>query len=303
METILIAGGTGLIGKYLTIHLQEKGYRVRILSRQKKSELSENSYFWDITSNYIDENALTNVDFIINLSGENIGSKRWTKKRKQEILASRINSTKLLFNKVQQNNLSLKGYLTASAVGYYGAKTTEKIFIESDKAATDFLGSICNEWEAASLLFSNQNIRTVQIRTGIVLSRNGGVLQKMTQPIKMGFGSILGNGQQYVPWIHIVDLCRLYEFALCNTNLLSAYNAVAPEHVTHKDLTYTLAARFHKKIWLPKLPAFLMKILLGNMSDLVLYGSRISSQKIKEAGFKYRFPTIDKALTEIFDKK
>lgn len=300
MEKVLIAGGSGLIGQQLAKHLQNKGYAVRILGRSKDAKPTYPTYIWNIASNYIETDALQQVDYIINLAGENIGSKAWTKKRKKEILTSRTKSTKLLFKTILQNKIPLKAYITASAVGYYGAITSEKIFTEKDKHADDFLGNVCEKWETASHVIENLNIRTVQIRTGVVLTQKGGALEKMMTPIKKGFGAVLGNGNQFVPWIHIDDLCGIYEFALQNSKIEGAYNGVAPEYIEHKYFTYSLAKKLKKKIWLPAIPAFMLKLLLGEMADLVLYGSRISSEKLAKTGFQFNYPSLEKAFKAIF---
>ncbi len=300
MSTVLIAGGSGLVGRYLSKYLHDKGYSIKILSRYAKPENPYPTFIWNLTSGYIDEAAFTNVDHIINLSGENIGSKKWTSKRKEAILSSRVQSTQLLFKKVTQLNIPLKSFISASAVGYYGAITSEKIFTETDYPAKDFLGSICEKWEAASYLFAEHGIRTAQIRTGLVLTPKSGALEKITTPIKKGFGAVLGSGKQYVPWIHIKDLCSLYEFTLRNSNMEGAYNAVAPEYINQRDVTYSIAKSLNKKIWLPKLPAFLLKLLLGEMANLILFGSRVSAQKILNAGFEFEFPKLAPTLKILF---
>jgi len=255
LETVLIAGGTGLIGKHLSLYLKNKGYRVRLLSRNKTKNPTFPTYIWNITTGYIEKDALTDVTYIINLTGANIGRKRWTKNRKNEILTSRIASAKLLFKEVQGNKIKLKAYITASAIGYYGAKTTNKIHKENDTHATDYLSNVCYHWEKASLIFEEKKVRTVQIRTGVVLTPNDGALEKMIQPIQLGFGAVLGKGSQYMPWIHIEDLCALYEFTLKNSEIIGTYNDVAPSHVTNKEFTKVLAKRLNKRIWLPNIPS------------------------------------------------
>lgn len=300
MSIVLIAGGSGLVGKYLAKYLQEKSYAVRILSREKKCLSRFPTFIWDVATGYIDEKAFSNVDFIINLAGENIGSSTWSENRKEDILTSRIDSTKLLYEKTIEFNTPLKSFITASAVGYYGAITSEKIFQETDKPASDFLGSVCKKWEIESHLFSENGIRTVRIRTGLVLTPKGGALEKIANPIKKRFGTVLGNGKQYVPWIHINDLCRIYEFALQNSEIEGAYNAVAPEYIDQKDFTLSLAKTLKKKIWMPNVPAFILKLLLGERSDLVLFGSRISMKKIQNETFKFNFRTLETALESLF---
>lgn len=289
MATVLITGGSGFIGKHLTQMLQKNGYNVTILSRETSKP---NHFQWSINNSFIEEKAITSAQYIIHLAGANIGSKRWTKKRKQEIINSRIKSTTLLYQKVKELNPNLKAFISASGVGYYGAITSEKIFTEKDKPHNDFLSKTCKLWENASTPFKNLKIRTVIFRTGIVYDKKEGAFKKIKLPIKKGFGTILGNGKQYMPWIHINDLCKLYLLAIENPKLKGVYNAVAPEHITNKELTKTIAKKTKKRIWLPNIPAFVLKIVLGKMSDLVLYGSRVSSEKIQKTGFTFQFKHI-----------
>jgi len=292
METVLITGGTGLVGKNLGILLRNKGYVVKTLS----SKPSEKNYFWDIDKQEIGCEALQNVDHIIHLAGANIGEKYWTKKRKKLILDSRVNSAQLLFDAVKKRAVKPKTFISASAIGYYGAFTIEKIFTEKDNAATDFLGTVCKEWELAATKFETIGLRVVKIRTAVVLSPNGGALQSILKPMKYGFGAVLGNGKQYMPWIHIDDLCEIYCKAIGDKSMSGAYNAVAPEHITNRDFTKILAQRLHKPLLLPAIPSIFFKLLLGQMSDLLLKGSRISCEKIISTGFIFKYSNIRQAL-------
>lgn len=297
METILITGGTGLIGKQLSVLLREKNYNVTVLSRTNSE--APNSYFWDIEKGFIEERAIEQADYIIHLAGAGIAEERWTKKRKRELIDSRVNSTKLLYKKVVQLNPKLKGFIASSGIGYYGAITSEKIFTESEAAGKDFLAVICKLWEKESIKFDSINIRTVILRTGIVLSKKGGAYEKISKPIKLGAGSVLGNGNQYVPWIHIADLCSMYIQAIENTKLHGVYNAVSPEHTTNLELTQKIAENLNKKIRLPNTPAFVLKALLGKMSVILLEGSRVSSEKIIATKFKFKYASLMEALKQI----
>jgi len=297
METILITGGTGLIGKQLGILLREKNYNVTVLSRTNSE--APNSYFWDIEKNFIEEKAITEADYIIHLAGAGIADERWTKKRKKELIDSRVNSTKLLYKNVVKLNPKLKGFIAASGIGYYGAITSETIFTENDAAGNDFLATICKLWEKESIKFDAINIRTVILRTGIVLSKKGGAYEKMSKPIKLGVGSILGNGNQYVPWIHITDLCNIYIDAIENQKIHGIYNAVSPQHTTNVALTNSIAESLNKKIRFPNTPAFVLKTLLGKMAIILLEGSKVSSEKILSTGFQFKYPTLKKALNKI----
>ena len=300
MASVLVTGGTGLIGKQLCKLLKATGYKVAILSRHKSTD--QNTYYWNINENYIDPDALTKTEYIIHLAGANIAEKRWTKKRKQKLIDSRIKSTNLLFEKVKVLNPTLKGFIAASGVGYYGAITSHKIYVENDPSGNDLLSIICQLWEKATNQFNLLNIRTVLFRTGVVLSKDGGAFAKLIKPIKLVFGAALGNGQQFMPWIHIDDLCQMYLYAIENTELSGIYNAVAPEHITNKTLTHKLSRAFHKKIWLPNIPTFVLKLILGKMAIMLLNGSRVSSEKIEKTTFNFNYKTLDTALNNLLEK-
>lgn len=297
MTSILVTGGTGFIGNHLCNLLRSKGYNVLILSRNKTN--SPNTFYWNITENYIDPKAIQIADYIVHLTGAGIADKRWTKKRKKELIDSRVKSTNLLFNKIKEFNPALKGFISASGIGFYGAVTSNKIYSEKDSVGTDFLAEVCKAWESASNQFNSLNIRTVIFRTGIVLSKTGGAFEKMSQPIKLGIGSPIGTGNQYMPWIHLEDLCNLFLEAIENEQFKGIYNATAPEHITNKELTKKIASSLHKKIWLPNVPDFILRLIFGEMAVILLEGSRISSNKIEKTGFQFKFPTIQKAIQEL----
>lgn len=303
MKTILITGGTGLIGRHLCRKLVEKGYDVVLLSRNRNRANSYPVYNWDPGKNEIEGEAIAMADYIIHLAGAGMGDKRWTKKRKLLIADSRIKTTELLFNKVRDTGFKIKAFITASATGYYGSVTSEKIFCESDPPGKDFLGEICRQWEQTAGKFEESGIRTVKIRTGIVLTKKGGALARMITPVKTGIGSALGSGRQYLPWIHIDDLCEIYIRAIGDAQMSGAYNAVAPEHVTNKYFMRTLASVLKKPFFFPNIPALVMKILFGRMSEILLNGSRISSDKILAENYKFSFPDLKSALNDLFHGK
>jgi uncharacterized protein len=303
METVLITGGTGLIGKHLCKTLKEKGYNIALLSRINDLAGNIPVYTWDPENNVIDPKAVSAADYIIHLAGAGISDKRWTKKRRAIILNSRIKTCELLFNKVHESGTKLKAFISASGIGYYGAVTSEKIFTETDNPSGEFIGEVCRQWEHSAGMFEKSGIRTVKVRTGIVLTGKGGALARMALPVKSGFGSALGSGRQYIPWIHIDDLCNIYIKAIADKKMTGAYNAVAPEHVTNKEFIRTLAKILGKPFFLPAVPAFVIKILFGKMSGILLYGSRISSGKIISAGFDFKFPDLENALKTLFPKR
>ena len=295
MKNVLITGGTGLIGKRLSHLLKSKGYQVRILSRKKINNNSDQIFTWNIKKNYIDQNAFKNLDHIIHLAGAGIANKKWTHKRKKEIIDSRVISTQLLYNTVKELKVPLKTFISASAIGYYGSITSETIFKETDQAAGDFLGKVCKRWEQSIFQFKKLTIRTIALRTGIVLSKNGGALKKITTPII----APLGNGKQYMPWIHIDDLCRLYMQALEDDRIKGSYNAVSSEHHTNYSFSQSVA-KIYKRPLLPiGAPKFILKAILGEMSTIVLNGSRISANKIKKLDFKFHYEKLEDALKSL----
>jgi len=300
MTKVLITGGSGLVGKELSKKLIEKGYEVLILSRNKSRPEIPNTYYWNPEKEEIDSEAIANTDYIIHLAGANIGEKRWTTKRKQEILDSRVKTAELLLKKINETQAKPKAFISASATGYYGAITSDKTFVETDTPANDFLGKTCLNWEESADKFAETGIRTVKIRTGLVLTKKGGALEKMLVPVKLGLGSPIGSGKQYMPWIHIDDLCNIYMKAIEDTKMEGAFNAVAPEHITNKEFMKTLAEVLKKPFWFPNIPSFVLKIVFGEMSKIVLKGSKVSSEKIIKVDYRFEFTNLKDAFDDLF---
>ncbi len=301
-ETVLITGGTGLVGKRLTKKLLKKGYNVSILSRTAKQSDTVKYYTWNIVEKTIDKQAVLTADYIIHLAGAGVADKRWTKNRKKLIIDSRVKSVELLFNTAKENNHKLKAFISASGTNCYGTTTSEKIFTENDTFANDFLGKVCELWENAANKFKSLDIRVVKLRTGIVLSKSGGAFEKLSKPIKLGFGSIIGSGKQYMPWIHINDLCEMYISAIEKNSINGSYNAISPEYQNNESFTKLIAKSFNKPIWLPKIPSHFLRLILGEMSTIVTEGSRVSSKKIERTGFKFKYPTLESALKNLVSK-
>ena len=293
MAKILLTGGTGLIGKVLEKKLTQKNHEVQILTRNPRKE---NHFKWDIKKSFIDDNAFENLDYIIHLAGAGIADKKWTKLRKAELINSRVESANLLYSKVKEFNVPLKGFISSSGIGYYGAITSEQIYTEEDKPADDFIAKICIEWENAAHQFQNNNIPVTILRTGVVLSKDGGALQKMNTPL---FLSALGNGKQYVPWIHIEDLCNLYIKAIEDEAFKGIYNGVAPDHQTNSSFTKSLGQVLKKLITPINVPGFVLKTVLGELAVIVLAGSRVSSKKV-EQHYNFEFEDLKKALQHIY---
>ncbi|MGI9653423.1 TIGR01777 family oxidoreductase [Chryseobacterium sp. RLHN22] len=300
-ETVLITGASGAIARVLSKKL-ENDYSIRFLTRKKEAE---NEFEWDLENNIIDENVFENISHIIHLAGANISEKRWTDDRKKELISSRVDSAKLILNTLKKKNVKLKSFISASGINYYGTKTTDKIFTENNASGNDFLSEVVVVWEKAADEFKEENIaeRVVKIRTAVVLSKKEGALAKMTTPIKFGIGSPIGSGKQYMPWIHIDDICSIYEFALKNPEIEGAFNATAPQHTTNENLTKLIAKVLKKPLFMPNVPGFILKLIFGELADALLEGSRASSEKIQKAGFQFKFPDLKMALEDLLKNK
>lgn len=302
-KNVLISGGTGFIGKHLTHLLIANGYSVSVLSRSQKQNTTDISYYrWDVDKHYIDENAVLNADYIIHLAGEGIAEKRWTKERKEAIVQSREQSIRLIYEVLKKNNKKLDAFVSASGIGIYGAMNGEEICAENTPPANDFLGITCQKWEAAADAVSGLGIRVVEIRTGLVLGKDEGFLKKLTPIFKFRLGSALGSGKQYMPWIHVDDLCAIYLEALSNSTMNGAYNAAVYDDTTNTFFSKTLAKIYGYSIWSPNVPAFLIKMAMGEMAQIILTGRRVSSSKIEETGFKFQFTTLKEALVDCLVK-
>lgn len=302
-KNVLISGGSGFIGRNLTTLLLAKGYSVSILSRSEKQNKGDVFYYkWDVAKQTIDEEAILKADYIIHLAGENIAEKRWTAKRKAAIIDSREKSTQLLYSVLKKHYKKLDAFVSASAVGIYGAVNGEEICTEDMKPANDFLGYTCQKWEDSIDFIENLNIRTVKIRTGLVLGKNDGFLKKLIPLFKYRLGSALGSGKQYMPWIHVDDLCAIYLQAISDASMEGPYNAAICDNTTNTLFSKTLARVFGYSIWLPNVPAFVLKLVMGEMAKIVLTGRRVSSDKIEQTGFKFKFNNLEEALRNCLTK-
>lgn len=301
-ETVLITGGSGLVGRHLIPLLLDAGYRIRILSRKKREMKNAESFIWDIHAGTIEEGAVEGLDHIIHLAGENMGEGRWTKSKKKSIIDSRVLSARLLFDTVEKRNPDLKSFTSASATGYYGALSTEYIFKEPDPPGLDFAARVCVQWEEAASLFRSGGYRTSVVRTGVVLTKEGGMLGRVLPTIKLRFSPLFGNGRHYLPWIHIDDLCGIYLKIVNDADMDGIYNAVAPEHIRYKHLVKTLSVLKKKKVLMPPTPELPWRIMFGEKASMLLEGSRVSSEKIIKAGYDFRYPRLREALKNIISK-
>lgn len=296
-KNVLITGGTGFVGRSLTKLLLSKGFSVSILSRTKRTKAKDVFYYtWDVKKQTIEEQAILNADYIVHLAGENIAGERWTAKRKRAIVDSRELSIKLLHTVLQENNKKLDGFISASAIGIYGALNGEEICSENTPPANDFLGRTCQIWEAAADTIGALGIRTVKIRTGLVLGKNDGFLKKLKPIFKYRLGSALGSGKQYMPWVYIDDLCASFYAAINNESMQGPYNVALKDDTTNALFSKVFAAVYGYKIWLPNVPAFLIKLGMGEMSKIVLTGRRVTSDKLLATGFSFEVNDIEEAL-------
>jgi uncharacterized protein (TIGR01777 family) len=302
-QKVLITGGTGLIGKRLTTLLLNKGYEVAYLTRKKINIPSVQVYEWDVKNNYIEAGALQGTDYLIHLAGANVAEGRWTEERKKEIFSSRTDSIKLIAKKLKELNLTPKSFVSASGSSYYGEDTGNIQHTESSPPGKDFLSEVTVQWEKAAQSITDLSVRTVILRTGVVLSLDGGAVPEMARPAKLGFGAPLGSGKQWISWIHIDDICRMYIESMENDSWNGVYNAVAFPPATNADFTKQLTKALKKPQWLPNVPSFTLRLAFGEMANVVLGSNYIINQRIKEeTDFKYEFPDLLQALKDVFRK-
>ncbi len=295
-KTIIIAGGTGQIGQALEQKLKAKGHEVRILTRRPKND---NEFYWNPVKKEIDTESISNVNIIINLCGANIGDKRWTKTRKIELEKSRTQPADFLFSIVKKFS-KLEAYITASGANCYGHLNTMIAYNEKDPYGSDFLSEIVEKWEKSADQF-NGFCPVIKMRTSIVLEKNKGAFPKIAKPIEMGFGSPLGNGEQMISWVHIEDLINSFLFFIENP-IHGTYNIVGGNE-TNKVFLQTLATFLNKGFWLPRVPKFLLKLILGERAELVLEGVKISNQKMNDLGFKFKYTNLHRTFEDLYQKK
>lgn len=305
MATVLITGGTGLIGKALTKELLAKGYEVIVLTRHKEEHrpLKGLRYAqWDVEKQFIEPTAISEADYIIHLAGANVAGGRWTEKRKKQILDSRTQTAALLIKKMEEIPNKIKALISASAIGWYGPDPqipNPKPFSESDKPDPGFLGETCRLWEESLDPVLAMGKRLVKLRTGIVLSKEGGAYSEFKKPLQFGTAAILGTGKQVVSWIHINDIVGIYMFALEQEKINGVFNAVAPQPVTNEQLVMAMAKTKGGMAIPIKVPEFALKLLLGEMSTEVLKSATVSSNKIEDAGYHFQFPSIEAAVSNL----
>lgn len=297
MKTILIAGGTGLIGVRLQTILKEKGYAVRLLTR---TPAGEGQYGWDPGLGNIDDAALQGVDAVINLAGAGIADGRWTPARKKLLVDSRVQSAKVLREAFLRTKIFPETYLSASAIGYYGNSGEQCMFETDPPVDQSFMVQCCAAWEEGAEEVAALGIRTVLFRIGVVLTKEGGALAEFVKPLRFGLGAYFADGKAWYSWIHREDLCRMFVWALEHPQMEGVYNAVAPSPVRNKDLVKATAKAMRQPALIVPAPAFALRLVLGEMSAVVLNSNLIADDKVRASGFLFHFPDLETALQDIF---
>ena len=302
MKSILITGGTGLIGSKLIDSIDKSVYNVYVLTRKKSYEENRVNYInWDPENSVLDISQIKNIYSVINLAGESIDGSRWTSNYKRKILESRVNSTRLLFNKVKEMKELPKSFISASATGFYEINT-DNPQVETDLPGNNFLSDVVQQWEKEILKFKSLGLRTTTFRIGLVLSKDGGVLKRLYPIFKLFLGVPIGSGKQMISWIHESDMIGLINMAIESNKFEGIYNAVAPEIITNTEFTKSLLKSLNRFSYpsIIKAPSFIVRILFGEQSDLVLNGLNISSKKIMQSDYKFKFTKLSSALNAIY---
>ncbi|NRB53771.1 MAG: TIGR01777 family protein [Saprospiraceae bacterium] len=303
MKKVLIAGGTGLIGSRLSYLLTQSGYEVAHLSRKIGGNPQYPTYHWDPMKGVIDQDIVSQVDYVINLAGAGIADARWTAARKKLIIDSRVKGNELLLSAFQELSDPPKAYISSAAIGYYGDRGEQEIS-EEDGPGIGFLSESCVAWEKSIEQIRNKTkIRTVAIRIGIVMSTQGGALEKMLLPLLAYTSTYFGNGQQWYSWIHIEDICRQFIFALENEKMEGVYNGVAPNPARNKTIAKVLPKAKGITAAVVPAPSLALRLAMGEMADAVLTGTKISAAKIQAAGFQFEHPYLEEALRHLISNK
>lgn len=298
-KQILITGATGLVGKKLIFALQKAGHNVSILSRTPKQIKNVQVFIWDVQNEQIDSNCMQGIDTIVHLAGENIGGKLWSKKQKQEIIDSRVKSTKLLHKAIKENGSTIKHFISASAVGYYG-DCGDEILTENTENGFGFMAECCRLWEEAVDAGKIFGLRIVKVRIGVILAKKQGALASMDKPIRLFAGAPLGSGKQWIPWIHIQDIIAIFLKAVEDPAMIGPYNACAPFPVTNYAFTHAIAKAIHRPVWPINIPEKVIRLLLGEMADVVFISTNTSAERLLETDFKFKYTQLADALADIY---
>lgn len=305
MKKILVTGGSGMVGQYLTRKCIEKGYSVNWLSRKLIRSKTEgvNIFQWNVEKFEIDLKAFENVEYLIHLAGAGIADKRWSKEYKKTIIESRVKSAELIVKSIVHHNIQIKNFVGASAVGYFGMESDDKIYSEVDEKGNDFLSDVCYQWESAYLPLADKTQGLSIVRIGLVLSNAGGIYSKLKPVFEKGLGSAIGSGKQYMPWIHIEDLCNLIIFLIEHGNGCEVFNAVSDETITNYEFSKKLAQSLNVPFFMPNIPEWILKIIFGEQYKMLTTGLKISNKKIKEKGFIFQYDTLEKSFDDLKKKK
>ncbi len=303
MAKVLITGGTGLIGTALTQALESAGHQVHLLSRTASNAGGNVKRFrWSVQQGTMDPSAWAGVEHVVHLAGAGIADKRWSPARVQELVDSRAASARILLRSAKEHGVQLKSFVSAAGINYYGAVTSDHVFVETDAPGTDTIGRISREWEAAVDEWTTE-CRVVKLRTPIVLSRSGGALAKLTTPVRFGLGAALGSSKQWMPWVHLDDLVGVYIAALFDERFSGAYNVNSGNDVTNAVFMHTVARVLRRPYVLPAVPAFALKLALGELSSILLEGSRASNERLLSTGFRFRHPELEAALLDLLQPR
>lgn len=303
MKKVLISGGNGLIGKRLANRLQRDGYQVGILTRTPDKQAPLAQFAWDPTRRLLDPKALDHMNILIHLAGESLASARWSVRRKEQIRSSRIDTALFLLEQCRLAGKVPDTLIGGSATGYYGPSKHGQVYTEVDSPGTGFLPEICVAWENASSGFAQLGSRVVNLRTGLVCSNEGGFMAPFLKSSRLGLVPVIGNGNNWLPWIHIDDLCSAILYTVQNSSISGPCNGVAPENVSQRGLALCIASHYHPKRWVVGIPAFLPKLVLGEMSQLLTLSQAIAPRVLLEQGFRFQFPDIDSAMADLLPQR
>jgi hypothetical protein len=298
MKGVLITGGSGLIGRSLTAHCINTGTKVHHLSRNVTSR-GIPTFRWNPDKHEVDPDCLEGMETIIHLAGESVAGGRWTAARKRWILSSRVNGLRTLKAVLLQREHRVRTVITASGVGYYGFCPPDNPVTENSPAGADFLAEVCRQWEGEAESFTDLGLRVAAVRIGLVLSAQGGALPALMRPIRWGVGAPLGSGRQGCSWIHIDDLCSVFLHLANNNSLSGPFNAVSPYPCTNAELTRQVALVLKRPLWLPPVPGFVLRAVLGEMAGLVLGGAFVSADRLVRSGFRFRYSHLREALQSL----
>lgn len=297
---VLITGATGLVGSKLSQLCREKGIKVNYLTTSRSKISGEDDFkgfYWDPDKGEIEKGSIEGVSTIIHLAGASI-AEPWTRSYKKKIIKSRVDTAELLYKTLKEKPNHVENFISASAIGVYPSSLQKLYYEDEESTAENFVGEVVRKWEAAADQFSHLGIDVAKIRIGLVLAEEGGMLEKMKKPISLNLGATLGSGKQWQSWIHIEDLAAIFLFALEN-HLTGIFNAVAPNPVTNKEFTKELAHQMGKTVWLPKVPKVALQTMLGEMSQIVLSSQLVSSNKIEDKGYNFKYKNLARALGDL----